>query len=84
MNWDDEQLLRLEADAIYGLTEEPSRRRPGVRDPKVRAVWSWSPRARIFALRPGMEEPGGEPEEEAQAYAPGAVPRALERLAGSL
>ncbi|MEU7041669.1 GNAT family N-acetyltransferase [Streptomyces varsoviensis] len=80
MNGDDEQLLRLEADAIYGLTEEPGRSLPGVRDPKVRAVWSWSPRARVFAVRPDTAEPEGWPE-RTQPYAPGEPPRALERLA---
>ncbi|WP_424861712.1 hypothetical protein [Streptomyces sp. MMS24-I29] len=51
---DDERLLTTEMDAMYGL--DPAGGDPPVlvKDPAVRAVWAWSPRARLLAVGAGV------------------------------
>jgi hypothetical protein len=83
MIWDEDRLLALEVDAIYGLTSAASGGPPLLKDQTVRAVCAWSPRARLLALAPGTATPdphGGGP----QKYAPGEPPDVLLRLAERL
>ncbi|WP_240151098.1 MULTISPECIES: hypothetical protein [Streptomyces] len=57
MIWDEERPPALEADAIHGLTPASGNRTATVRDKAVRAVWAWSPRARLLALAPDIDAP---------------------------
>ncbi|MFD9903416.1 GNAT family N-acetyltransferase [Streptomyces sp. NPDC059063] len=84
MVWDEARLLALEVDAIYGLVPRPGGGLPViVKNPAVRAVWAWSPQARLLALGAGVSsrghEDGGGPE-----FAPGEPPAPLVRLAASI
>ncbi|MEU3656890.1 GNAT family N-acetyltransferase [Streptomyces sp. NPDC032161] len=91
MFWDDERLLTTEVDAIHGL--DPTGGDPPVlvKDPAVRAVWAWSPRARLLAVGADVGTPAreaalargvdGHGDEE---YRPGEPPSALVRLAAAL
>ncbi|WP_249123849.1 GNAT family N-acetyltransferase [Saccharopolyspora erythraea] len=76
-------MLALEIDVIFGLVADGAQVR--VRDRQIRAVWSWSPRARLLALGPSTADDAaaGLPIDE-QHYAPGEVPRVLARLGETL
>ncbi|GAA0542718.1 hypothetical protein GCM10009533_47140 [Saccharopolyspora spinosporotrichia] len=80
---DEKRLLDKESDVIFGLVADGPR--VGVRDRRIRAVWSWSPRARLPALGPSTAEDAdaGVPTDE-QHYVPGDVPRVLARLGKAL
>ncbi|MFE0172051.1 GNAT family N-acetyltransferase [Streptomyces sp. NPDC059002] len=83
MQKEEKDLLALEVDVIHGLGTRPVGDRATVTDPSVRAVWSWSPRARLLALGPGVEDPGPV-DVAAQPYTPEEIPAALTRLAAAL
>ncbi|MGA4843834.1 GNAT family N-acetyltransferase [Streptomyces sp. G45] len=81
---DEARLLALEVDAIYGLAPRPGGGAPLIgRDGAVRAVWAWSPGARLLALGAGIEDPG-QPDGEEAPFVPGEPPAPLVRLAASL
>ncbi|MFE7318383.1 GNAT family N-acetyltransferase [Streptomyces sp. NPDC057555] len=88
MEWDDAALLALEVDTVYGLVPAAAGRPATVMDKPVKAVWAWSPRARLLALGPGVTAPEQLPatalDAAEQPYAPEEAPRALVRLARAL
>ncbi|WP_335933824.1 GNAT family N-acetyltransferase [Streptomyces sp. PTD5-9] len=87
MIWDEERLLTTEVDVIHGL--DPAADEPPflLRKSTPRAVWAWSPRARLLAVAPevgaGLRE-AALAEGADEAYRPGEPPAALVRLAASL
>lgn len=91
MIWDDERLLTTEVDAIHGL-DPAGGDPPGlVKDPAVRAVWAWSPRARLLAVAADVgiraraaARAGGVDGHGDEEYRPGEPPAALVRLAAAL
>ncbi|MFI9625097.1 GNAT family N-acetyltransferase [Streptomyces sp. NPDC052042] len=91
MNWDEERLLTAEVDAIHGLDLTGDGPPVLVKDPALRAVWAWSPRARLLALGADVGTRArdaalavwaGAGREE--AYRPGEPPAALVRLVAAL
>ncbi|MFI6350831.1 GNAT family N-acetyltransferase [Streptomyces sp. NPDC050560] len=50
---DEQALLTLEVDTVFGLVPGAPGRPPRVRAPGVRAVWAWSPGAWVWALGEG-------------------------------
>ncbi|MFJ2766493.1 GNAT family N-acetyltransferase [Streptomyces sp. NPDC087300] len=83
MTWGERDLLALEVDVIHCLAPGRVGERARVADPSVRAVWCWSPGARLLALGPGVDDPGAV-DDAAQPYAPGETPVALTRIAAAL
>ncbi|MFB7635211.1 GNAT family N-acetyltransferase [Streptomyces sp. NPDC056149] len=87
MEWDDAALLALEVDTIYGLVPATADGPATVTDKPVKAVWAWSPRARLLALGPGVTNPLPPPAttgNQEQPYAPEEAPLELVRLARAL
>ncbi|QEU96478.1 GNAT family N-acetyltransferase [Streptomyces kanamyceticus] len=83
MERNEKDLLALEVDVIHGLAPGRAGVCARVTDPSVRAVWSWSPGARLLALGPDVEDPGTA-DGSAQPYAPGETPVVLTRIAAAL
>lgn len=83
MEGEEEDLLALEVDVIHGLAPGRAGECARVRDPSVRAVWSWSPGARLLALGPDVDDQGAV-DGAAQPYAPGETPSVLTYIAASL
>ncbi|WP_407560261.1 GNAT family N-acetyltransferase [Streptomyces sp. 184] len=50
MEWDEARLLALEVEGTYGLAGGGDGGLPTVTAPGVRAVWAWSPGARLAAV----------------------------------